>query len=378
MSEEARKTRAVSLYDLTPAELESFFLSIGEKAYRAKQALDFLYRHPQSPEPSFDTFTTFPVALRRRLSETVELAPLTLHAAVKAPDGTVKHAYEVRGHKDALLESVWMRAESTDVERPEDTEQVRRSAQTADERIGRHTLCVSSQLGCAAGCVFCATGAMGLLGQLSAGEIVYQVVHCLILYEKLPDAILFMGMGEPMRNFEAVSAAVEILTHPDALGLSPRRIVVSTAGEMERLGAFHRRFPRVRLAISLNGATDDLRGRLMPVNDRFDLEAISAFISSIDIDRRERVTLEYVVLGGVNDTPVQIRALVRFLNPLARRVKVNLIPFNPVQGKSFRPPSRDNLLSFQAGLREIGVRTFIRRNRGSGADAACGQLAGRT
>ena len=376
MAESQPVVPSPSLYDLTPAELESFFLSIGEKAYRAKQALDFLYRHPSSPAPSFEAFTTFPGELRRRLSETVRLAPLTLRATVESPDGAVKHAYEVQGRGDVLLESVWMPAESTDVGSLDDVKQSRHAFAPGKRENGRRTLCVSSQLGCAAGCVFCATGSMGLRGQLTAGEIVYQVIHCLILYGRLPDAVLFMGMGEPMHNFEAVRAAVEILTHPDAVGFSQRRIVMSTAGELERLGAFHRRFPRVRMAISLNAGTDDLRRRLMPINERFNLEAVSAFISFIDLARGERVTIEYVVLGGLNDTPEQTRALVGFLKPLARRVKVNLIPYNPVKGRQFTSPANEKVRLIQQKLREIGLRAFIRRNRGRGAAAACGQLAG--
>ncbi len=367
----------LSLYDLTPSELESFFLSIGEKAFRAKQVMDFLYRHPVD---SFEQLTNLPISLRERLSEIVRLAPLTLRATVESPDGAVKHAYEVERLKgaDILLESVWMPAESTDVgpfgekrgnkENPKDG---RRSSSR------RHTLCVSSQLGCAVGCSFCATGSLGLRGQLSAGEIVYQVIDCLKLYRKLPDAVLFMGMGEPMQNFEAVGAGVEILTHPDALGLSQRRIVMSTAGELERLGAFHRRFPRVRLAISLNAATDGLRTNLMPINERFDLKTIRAFVQSLSLTRGGRITLEYVVLGDVNDTPEQVRALIGFLKPIGDRVKVNLIPFNKVEGKKFRAPDRRSVIAVQQALRKIGVSAFIRRNRGHGVAAACGQLAGR-
>jgi len=373
----SERGRRKSLYDLTPPELESFFLSIGEKKYRAKQVLDLLYRHPVD---SFEKMTTLPRDLRKRLAEIVRPAPLMLRTTIEAPDGSIKHTYELEGppRVKVLLESVWMPAEPADVGSfREDREDRAEDSGGGREKSGRRTLCISSQLGCAAGCVFCATGRIGLKRQVTTGEIVYQVVHAAKLYGRLPDTVLFMGMGEPMHNFEAVSAAIEILTHPDALGISQRRIVVSTAGELERLGALHRKFPRVRLAISLNAATDDLRDELMPVNKRFNLKSIAAFISSIDLSSGERVTCEYVLLGGVNDTPKQEMALVKYLRPIAGRVKVNLIPFNPIEGVGFKTPERSRVLAIQESLREIGIKAFIRRNRGRGASAACGQLAGR-
>jgi len=360
MGKKKGKSQKPSLYDLTPAELESFFLSIGEKSYRARQVMDFLYLHPVD---SFDEMTNLPLDLRERLSETLILAPIVLRETVEAPDGTVKHGYEVEGppNRDILLESVWMPAESTDA---------------VSSGKDRFTLCISSQLGCAAKCGFCATGKLGLHAQLSMGQIVYQVVHALKMYGKLPDTVLFMGMGEPMHNLDAVEKAVEIFTHPEALGMSPRRIVVSSCGEIERLDKFRRKFPRVRIAISLNAATDDLRSRLMPINETFGLDAIRSFIKAAEEENGEKITLEYVMLGGINDTDSQLAALVRFLRPIADRVKVNLIQYNPVDKSDFRQPKIERIREMQNALREIGVMTFIRRNRGRSVSAACGQLAG--
>lgn len=339
--------------------------------------MDFLYRHPIE---SFDGLTTFPKALRQKLSEVIVLSPLRLSTTLESPDKTVKHAYEVGGPKGAkaLLESVWMPSDPTDL----GASGKKAGAKPGQEEKGegarqRHTLCVSTQLGCAAGCVLCATGMLGLKGQLTAGEIVYQVVDCLKLYGAYPDVVVLMGMGEPMHNFEAVSAAVEIVTHPDALGFSPRRVVVSTVGEIDRLAAFHRKFPRVGLAISLNASTDDLRSSLMPINKKFNLRAIADFILSLTLAHGDLVTLEYVVLAGVNDTPRQVQALAGYLKPLARRVKLNLIAFNPVEGLEFRSPSRDSMLRIQEAVKSVGVMAFIRRSRGRGIGAACGQLAGR-
>jgi 23S rRNA (adenine2503-C2)-methyltransferase len=367
------KNPRLSLYDLTPNELESFFLSIGEPAYRAKQVVDFLYRHPVA---SFDDFTSLSKSLREKLASSIRLAPLILRTSLKAPDGTVKNAYEVTGPagKGAFLESVWMPAEPTDIV----SHTVPRGK---DESVGlkkpRYTLCISSQLGCAAGCKFCATGAMGLKGQLTAGEIVYQIVHSRITHGEYPDAVLFMGMGEPMHNFEAVCASVEIITHEEGLAFSPRRVVLSTSGEIDRMGEFHRRFPRVRLAISLNAGTDRLRSELIPMNDKFNLAAIAAFIKNLELAKNDMVTFEYVIISDVNDTPEQIRAVVGYLKPLSDRVKVNLIPYNHIDGLDYKSPEHIKIMELQKAIRAIGISAFIRRNRGRGVSAACGQLAGR-
>jgi len=356
-------TEKSSLYDLTPPELESFFLSIGEPKYRSSQVLDFLYRVPVD---SIEKFTTLPLSLRGKLAKVFTLAPIALRATLEAKDGAVKHVYELTTKApDAALESVWMPSEPADL------------ASSDKPTQPRYSLCVSTQLGCAEGCKFCATASLGLRRQLTTGQIIYQIVHCRTLYGNYPDTVLFMGMGEPMQNFQAVCAAVEILTHKDALGFSPTRIVISTAGELDKLEEFHTRFPKVRIAISLNAATDELRSTLMPINKRFNLKAIASFVRSMRLEKRQKITFEYVVLGGVNDTPEQIRALVNFLKPFSRRIKVNLIPFNPSVGINFQTPSKENVLKIQETLRNIGVMTFIRRPRGASASAACGQLAGK-
>jgi len=360
-----------SLYELTPAEVESFFLSIGEKPYRSKQLLEHLYHHPAK---SFDEMTTFPKPLRKRLSDVTSLTPLTLRTTVQANDGSVKHAYEVAGASgDLLLESVWMPAEKTDLGPITDGSPKSDILSLSKQR---HTICISSQLGCAVGCSFCATGKAGLISQISTGAIIYQVVHARILYGAWPDTVLFMGMGEPMHNFESVCAAVGILTHPDAVAMSPRRIVVSTSGELERLGRFHERFPGVRLAISLNAASDSVRTSLIPLNKTFNLKAIHSFISSANLKHGEKITLEYVLLAGINDRAVDIKALHAFLRPLAARIKVNLIPFNPVESIGYKAPELKNVRLIQESLRNIGIMVFIRKNRGRGVSAACGQLSG--
>jgi len=361
-----------SFYDLTLPELESFFLAIGEKKFRARQVFDFLYNHPVE---SIDEMTSLPKGLREKLSASVQSSPLTLRTTVESSDGTIKHAFEPAlsaGTHSPFIESVWMPSESTDLDGG-----VKTSKEPGSTKHKRSTLCISSQLGCAVGCTFCATGQIGLHRQLTTGEIVYQVVHAMKLYGRYPDTLLFMGMGESMHNYDAVVSAVNILTHKDGPGMSGKRIVVSSAGELERLGAFKKKFPRVRIAISLNAATDDVRTSLMPINERFRLKNIAAFISTIELSAGEKVTIEYVVLSGVNDTAAQEKALLRFLKPLAKLVKMNLIPYNEVEDLDFKSPGDERVLAMQESLKKIGIMTFIRRNRGRGVYAACGQLAGR-
>ena len=326
----------ISLYDLTPPELESFFLSIDQPAYRAKQVLDFLYRHPVE---SFDQLTTLSKALRERLASTSRLSPLTLRATLESEDGAIKHVYEVAepAGKHASLESVWMPSDAADL----------------GGTLARYTLCVSSQLGCAAACRYCATGSLGLHGQLTAGQIVYQVVHCKILYGTYPDAILFMGMGEPMHNFEAVCAATEILTNKEALGFS---CATNRHVDLRRTGAASRFSP----SIPARAARDqpERRHRRGPEQTHSseqenDMQAIRDFIKSIDLVKGDTVTLEYVVLAEINDTPEQARALSSFLRPIADRVKVNLIPYNPVPNLEFKSPNRLHVKKF-AGIDQSG------------------------
>jgi len=365
-----------SIYDLTPSEMESFFLSIGEKEYRVKQVLDFLYRHPVD---DFESMTSLPKALRDKLAGILRLVPLGIRTSLESGDGTIKHAYEIVGDEKAgmLIESVWMPSEPADTGPfGNGTHSEGQSGRKKTNAGNRHTICISSQLGCAAGCRFCATGKKGLVRQLSTGEIVYQVVHAMKIYGTLPDTILFMGMGEPMHNFDAVCGAIEIMTHEGGFGMSPRRIVVSTCGELERLGTFHRKFPRVRLAISLNAAVDQLREELMPVNEKFSLGAISAFIRSLGPGLSDPITLEYVVLRDMNDRIIHVNSLIRFLRPLSKYVKVNLIPYNATGIREFSSPTRESVLNIQSRIKAMGIMAFVRRNRGRKAHAACGQLAG--
>jgi 23S rRNA (adenine2503-C2)-methyltransferase len=239
----------------------------------------------------------------------------------------------------------------------------------------RTTLCLSSQVGCAMGCTFCATGQMGIIRNLSAAEIVGQVVAMLNAHAVPRETrvnIVFMGMGEPLHNLDHVLAAFRLLTDPDGLALSPRRITVSTSGlvtGIERMAAQAR---RPRLALSLNGTTDAYRSRIMPVNRVWNLAALAACLQAFPLQKGERITLEYVLLKGVTDSLEDGRRLARFAARFPS--KVNLIPFNPHEGSGFEPPDEARVSELCDLLAARGVAVSVRRSRGQDVAGACGQL----
>jgi 23S rRNA (adenine2503-C2)-methyltransferase len=261
-------------------------------------------------------------------------------------------------------------------ERPERVEAVHMPRAVAN---GRVTLCVSSQVGCALGCAFCATAALGLRGQLSAGEIVAQILA--ILHELGPRhpgelSLVFMGMGEPLHNLSSVKRAVRVLTAPDGLGLSPRRITLSTAGLVPGIDELATLSERPLLAVSLNATTNELRNELMPINRRYPLEALVAALERFPCRPRERITVEYVLLAGVNDGPDDATRLADLCAGFPHHV--NLIPFNPHLGGRFCAPEETRVEAFAAAIvRRRPTLVTVRRSRGRDVDAACGQLAAR-
>ncbi len=240
-------------------------------------------------------------------------------------------------------------------------------------REERLTLCISSQVGCAIDCAFCATARLGLRRNLDPGEIVAQVLHARVKASPHPlTNYVFMGMGEPLANYDRLLRAIEIMTSRWGLGISPRRITVSTAGlvpQLERLA----RETSVHIAVSLTAARDELRDRLMPINKRYPLAELMEACRRLDLPRRKRVTLEYVLLGGVNDTARDVSELIELVRGMA--VKVNLIPFNPFPGAGYDRPEDEAVDRFQTGLLAAGVHATVRKSRGRDIEAACGQLA---
>ena len=240
----------------------------------------------------------------------------------------------------------------------------------------RVTQCISTQVGCAMGCVFCASGVAGLKRQMGADEIVAQV---LVGRSRLDDDerlsnVVYMGMGEPLHNYDATARSLRLLTHPDGINLSSRRITVSTSGlvpEIARLGEDFQ--GNIGLAISLHAADDETRSRLMPINRKYPLRMLMEALRAYPLPRRRRITIEYTLVATKNDGLDEAKKLVRLLRGLP--VKVNLIPMNPIEASSLGPPDLEGVLSFQRVLVDAGYSCFIRRRRGDDVSAACGQLA---
>ncbi len=345
------KTRAVrsiresdNICDLGREELLARVSSLGYERFRALQILDWLYRSGAS---SFEAMRNLPAALRRHLAATFRLDWPRVKQDVHSRDGCRKLLFELSDGKQ--VEAVII---------PE---------------ARRLTLCVSTQVGCAMGCEFCATARLGLKRNLRPAEIVGQLRAASALLDRAFTNIVFMGMGEPLHNFEAVSKAIEIMSAPWGLGYSQRRITVSTVGliaQMRRL----LETTRVNLAVSLNAPDDRLRRRLMPVARRVALSDLMAACRALPLPRRKRVTFEYVLLGGVNDSLAHARALASLVSGI--KCKINLIPFNPFPGAPFEPSAEAAVSAFQELLISRGLQCNVRQSRGRDIAAACGQLAG--
>jgi 23S rRNA (adenine2503-C2)-methyltransferase len=242
--------------------------------------------------------------------------------------------------------------------------------------IARVTQCISTQVGCAMGCVFCASGVAGLKRHLGADEIVGQVLlgrSRLDPHEQLRN-VVYMGMGEPLHNYDAVARSLRLLTHPEGIGLSSRRVTVSTSGlvpEIERLGADFA--GQIGLAISLHAADDETRTKLMPINKKYPLAKLMDALRAYPLPKRRRITIEYTLVAGRNDGTAEAKKVARLLRGLP--VKINLIPMNPIDASTLGPPDLSGVLSFQQTLCDAGYSCFIRRRRGDEVSAACGQLA---
>jgi len=344
------------IQDLSRADIEAWCAAAGDPPYRATQILAWVHRKGVD---SFARMSNLSRALRERLANDFTVRRLTPAFVADAADGTRKLLFHLPGEaggRPAAIESVLI-------------PQFDREGGARD----RLTLCISSQAGCGMGCGFCATARMGLVRNLSPGEIVAQVrAGAALAAPRPPTNVVLRGMGEPLANYEAVRTALDILAAEWGYASSPRRITVSTVGlapVIPRLIAE----TRVNLAVSLSGTTDAQRSRLMPVNRRYPLAELLAACRALSLPRRKRITFEYVMLGGENDSDADARRLVRLLHGL--RVKVNLIPFNPFPGSGFVPTPREGIVHFQALLREHGLNATIRESRGQDIQAACGQLA---
>ena len=349
----ASEPQVVNLLGLDREGLESFFLSIGEKKFRATQVMKWIH---QMGVTDFQQMNNLSKELRNKLAEIACIENLEVARDLISSDGTRKWLLQLEDGNH--IEAVFI---------PEDD---------------RGTLCVSSQVGCALDCSFCSTGRQGFNRNLTTAEIISQIwlASQLLEEEKKPGRkitnVVMMGMGEPLLNFDNVVTAVRIMMDDFAYGLSKRRVTVSTAGvipAMDRLGDTL----DMRLAVSLHATNDELRDELVPINRKYPLKDLMAACRRF-IDKqnsRSRITFEYVMLDGINDQPEHARELIKLLKGIP--TLMNLIPFNPFEDSGYRSSPKKAVLRFSEILNKAGMTTVVRKTRGDDIDAACGQLAGR-
>lgn len=334
------------LLGMDRAELVELMAGLGEKPFRGRQLYRHLYHRRQITAASM---TDLPRGLRSLLGDRFRIDLPELGKKSISRDGTVKFLFRLEDGK--VIESVFI---------PEEK---------------RHTLCISSQAGCNVGCTFCMTAQMGLQRNLRVGEIIGQVLRVIELgfLNENGFNIVFMGMGEPLYNFRNVMKAFHILIDPAAMGLSPRKITISTAGVVPVLERLAESSPVPNLAVSLNASCNAVRDRIMPINRKWPLEELMAVCRKFPAGSRRRITFEYVLLQEENDWDEDARRLAQLLRGLPG--KVNLIPYNPNPGLSHRRPDERRIDRFRKVLVASGIDAFVRKTRGRDISAACGQLA---
>jgi 23S rRNA (adenine2503-C2)-methyltransferase len=364
---------APDLRSLSLEELSLLVERMGEKPFRARQLFRWLHHRGAA---SFDEMTDLPRAFRERLARETHLTTLAVDAVQRSADGTRK--YRLRTEDGKFIEAVYMPEEpGPDAFDPE-------AATDDDEEPGsrrvRRTLCLSTQIGCAMGCGFCMTATMGLVRNLSAGEIADQVyrVNADLRDQRGVDPqrpltnLVYMGMGEPLHNYANVKRSLDLLLHAEGANFSHRHVTVSTSGlvpNIRRLGEE----TRVKLAVSLNATTDEQRAQLMPVDKKWNIAALIDACRKFPMKLGRRITFEYVLLKGVNDSDADARRLADLLAGLP--AKVNLIPYNENPGLGFGDPGSERVQAFRRILEQRGFAAMVRKNRGRDISAACGQLA---
>jgi 23S rRNA (adenine2503-C2)-methyltransferase len=338
---------------------------LGQPAYRARQLFQALYRERAA---TLDSISTLPKTFREALAQSYEIGMPRLDSRFESSDGTIR--YLVAFGDGQTVETVWM-PEGDGGEAGDGSD----AGQEEENRgFDRATICVSSQVGCAVNCQFCMTALLGVQRNLSAGEIVGQIL--LVLNDRRVDLqrerinLVFMGMGEPFLNYPNFMKAVRLLV--EGVGVAESRMTVSTAGIVPRIYDFGREPVRPKLAISLNGSNDEVRERIMPINRKWNIEELLKAAREFPLRNRERLTFEYVLLKNVNDRPENARELFKLLQGL--RCKVNLIALNPGPDIAFGTPIESDVRNFQNILVRAGIPSFIRRPRGRDIYAACGQL----
>ncbi len=342
-------SKKIDLKNLSPSELNEFLGPFEKKRYRSIQILRWLY---QKGVQSFDEMTNLSKKFRQELSQVSFISILRPLQVEQARDGTKKFLFQLEdGNR---IESVLIPDKA------------------------RLTLCLSTQVGCAFGCRFCLTGKIGWKRNLTVSEIVNQI---LAVRQTLPEKtsitnIVLMGMGEPLANYENTLKAIGLMTHPDAFKFSSRRITLSTVGLLPELERLSKEKISFCLAVSLNASDEETRSHLMPVNRRYPLNKILGLCKTFPLRPRTRITFEYVMVEGVNDSPQDAKRLLRILKGIPS--KVNLIPLNEAPEIPFKSPSEEKIKQFQEILMDGGLTAIVRTSRGREISAACGQLQGKS
>ena len=334
----------IDLKALSEDEIRDFICSEGLEGYRAQQLIFWIY---EKGVERIEDITVFSKELRQKLSKKAYISSLELVKRQSSEDGTEKFLFRL--HDGETIESVLIPDES------------------------RLTLCVSSQVGCAMGCRFCVTAKIGLRRDLKPHEIVDQIIKVQrLVHPKRITNIVFMGMGEPLKNTENVSEALRRIIK--LLRISRRRITLSTSGVVPEIRRFPEIAPSVNLAVSLNATTDSVRSRLMPINRAYPINELLDACRRYPLEPRRRITFEYILIKGVNDSVTDAKRLAELLRGI--RAKINLIPFNPHRELEFQRPSEETILQFQRFLIDRGYTAVVRKSKGIDISAACGQLKG--
>ncbi|MGB8523336.1 MAG: 23S rRNA (adenine(2503)-C(2))-methyltransferase RlmN [Candidatus Acidiferrales bacterium] len=346
---------AANLLGKSPEELRAFLQEMGEPAYRGAQIYHALYAEPRA---DFAAMTNLPLALRDRLAREATIKLPKILRTYRSDDGTVRYVLALgeaengnRNTKSTPIETVFM---------PEEN---------------RQTICISTQAGCAVDCHFCLTATLGLIRNLTAGEMVGQVLVALEDNRaalKPQTNVVLMGQGEPLLNYEAVIAALRILLDPNGMAISPKHTTLSTSGIIPGIEKLGLEKVRPKLAISLNASSNEQRDKIMPINQKYPIEKLIEACERYPLRPWEHLTFEYVLLGGFNDSPQDARRVARLLANL--RAKVNLIPWNPGE-LPFEKPDPSRIEEFRRIFADKDVRAFVRYSRGQDVMAACGQLA---
>ncbi len=342
------------LPELTLAELQDLMKAWKQPVFRARQVLDWCNKGVLDP----DAMKNIPAALRVRLKADLLCEPLRLMRRQNSQDGTRKYVFALNREHVAgkMIESVFI---------PEEK---------------RGTVCISTQVGCVLDCPFCYTGTQDFETNLTAGEIMAQILaikadlHTNPITQELHQKIthtVYMGMGEPMANEAGVHSSLGLLMAEDGLKLSRRRITVSTSGLVPQIKRLGEAYP-VNLAISLHAAIDDLRNQLVPINQKYSLQSLRSCLNTYPVGKQRHITMEYVMLKGINDRNEDLQALIRFIN--ADRERINLIQFNPYPDSPYHGSSKNHMSQFAQHLISKGIRATVRRSRGEDIMAACGQL----